>query len=198
MDRWLIAGLGNPGEKYAATRHNVGFMLIDGLAGRHRVSLSDKGDSSVGKGTIEGAEAILLKPLTYMNLSGTAVRKALVKFNLLRDGQICNLIVVHDDLDLPPGIVKIRREGSSGGHKGIESVINETGSREFIRIKIGIGRDSLIPAEDYVLRRFRPEERRLVEEGIIDALSAVETIITEGVEKAMNKYNRAVKPDDQG
>ncbi len=197
MNKWLIVGLGNPGEKYTATRHNVGFMLLDRLSGRHGISFSGKDDASIGKGLITGNSVLLLKPLTYMNLSGRAVRKALAKFNLIRDGEIHNLIVIHDDLDLSPGVVRIRRGGSSGGHKGIDSIIIETGSRDFIRIKIGIGRDSTVPAEDYVLRRFRPGEKKLIEEAITEAESAIGTILDSGVEKAMNKYNRVNKAEDQ-
>jgi PTH1 family peptidyl-tRNA hydrolase len=197
MNKWLIVGLGNPGEKYAATRHNVGFMLLDRLSGRHGIFFANKDDASIGKGLIAGNDAVLLKPLTYMNLSGRAVRKALAKLNLIRDGEIRNLIVIHDDLDLSPGVVKIRRGGSSGGHKGIDSIINEAGSRDFVRIKIGIGRDSMVPPEDYVLRRFRPAEKKLIEEAITEAEGAVETILDSGVERAMNKYNRVVKAEDQ-
>ena len=197
MNKWLIVGLGNPGEKYTATRHNIGFMLLERLSGRHGIPFSGKDDSSIGKGMIAGNSTVLLKPLTYMNLSGRAVKKGLAKFNLIRDGEIQNLIVVHDDLDLLPGIVRIRRGGSSGGHKGIDSIIMETGSRDFIRVNIGIGRDSTVPAEDYVLRRFRPVEKKPIEEALIAAESAIETIMTSGVEMAMNKYNRANKTEDR-
>jgi PTH1 family peptidyl-tRNA hydrolase len=195
IDRWLIVGLGNPGDKYAHTRHNAGFMLLDRLAERLRAEFRQKDESNVAKGLLAGREVILLKPLTYMNLSGRAVRKALVKANLLQDGEINNLIVVHDDLDLAPGVLKIRSGGSSGGHRGIESIINETGGREFVRVKIGIGRDSLVPAEDYVLRRFKPDEKGLIGEALEKAEDAVEMIVAHGVEKAMNKYNRTARPE---
>ena len=198
MDKWLIAGLGNPGDKYAATRHNIGFMVIDRLAEQSRVVLSVKESCSAGKAKIGDAEIVLLKPLSYMNLSGTAVRRMLVKCNLIRDGEIHNLIVIHDDLDLSPGIIKIRRGGSSGGHKGIESLIRETGSADFIRIKIGIGRDSLVPAEEYVLRKFKPAEKKMVEDGLTNAAAAVEEIIMAGLAKAMTRFNRSVKPEKQG
>jgi|WetSurMetagenome_2_1015567.scaffolds.fasta_scaffold00205_16 peptidyl-tRNA hydrolase, PTH1 family len=197
MDNWLIVGLGNPGEKYEATRHNAGFMLIDRLSDSQGITLKVKDDSAFGKGRVAGHDVVLCKPLTYMNLSGRVVRKILAKSNLIHDGEIHNLIVVHDDLDLPPGVIKIRRGGSSGGHKGIESIINDICSREFIRVKIGIGRDSLVPVEDYVLRRFRPNEKKLVGEALSDAATAVETILAEGIEKAMNKYNRTVRTEEQ-
>ena len=114
---WVIAGLGNPGEKYSATRHNIGFMVVDRLSEEYRVPFTVKDDYSLGKGAIDHVNVILLKPLTYMNLSGSAVRKILKKTNLLQDGEITNFIVIHDDLDLETGVVKIRRNGSSGGHR---------------------------------------------------------------------------------
>jgi peptidyl-tRNA hydrolase, PTH1 family len=197
MNRWLIVGLGNPGEKYASTRHNIGFMLLDRLSEQHGIPFKSKEDGLSGKGVISGCAAFLLKPLTYMNLSGRAVRKALGKANLIIDGEIRNLIVVHDDLDLQPGALKIRRGGSSGGHRGIDSIINETGCSDFIRIKIGIGRDSLIPAEDYVLRRFRPDEKKLIDNALALAGEAVEMILDSGIEKTMNKYNRTVRANEQ-
>jgi PTH1 family peptidyl-tRNA hydrolase len=197
MNRWLIVGLGNPGEKYATTRHNIGFMLLDRMSDRHRIPFKAKDDGLVGKGIIAGKETVLLKPQTYMNLSGRAVKKTLAKSNLIHDGEVLNLIVIHDDLDLFPGAVKIRQGGSSGGHKGIDSIINETGSKNFIRIKIGIGRDNLTPAEDYVLRRFRPDEKKLINEALTEAEDAVGMILQHGVAKAMTRHNRTVKANEQ-
>ena len=190
---WVIAGLGNPGEKYSATRHNIGFMVVDRLSEEYHVPFTVKDDYSLGKGAIDHVNVILFKPLTYMNLSGSAVRKILKKTNLFQDGEITNFIVIHDDLDLETGVVKIRRNGSSGGHRGIESIIQATGSRDFIRVKIGIGRDRKIPVEEYVLRRFRAAEKKMVEDGILQAVHAIETILTGGIEKAMNACNRTAK-----
>ena len=187
---WIIVGLGNPGEKYSATRHNVGFMVIDGISAEKRIPIAVRDGYSLGKGTIGDIGVVLLKPLTYMNLSGVAVRKVLKKFNLIRESEIGNLLVVHDDLDLETGVVKIRRGGSSGGHKGIESIIREVGTKDFLRVKVGIGRDREMPVDDYVLRRFRPSEKKAVEDGIIKGMSAVELIITAGIDKAMNTCNR--------
>jgi len=197
INRWIIVGLGNPGEKYSATRHNVGFMVLERLSNAYRIPLTVRDAYCLGKGIIEATPVVLIKPLTYMNLSGVAVRKVLRKFNLIREGEIGNLIVIHDDLDLEPGVVKIRQAGSSGGHKGIESIIRETGTKEFIRVKIGIGRNREIPLEEYVLRRFRASERNFIEDGIMKAMNAVESIITGGVEKAMNICNRTVEPAPQ-
>ncbi len=190
---WIITGLGNPGEKYSATRHNVGFMVLERLSDAFRVPLAIKDGYSLGKGSIDATPVVLLKPLTYMNLSGVAVRKVLKKFNLIREGEVGNFIVIHDDLDLEPGVVKIRHAGSSGGHKGIESIIREIGTKKFIRIKIGIGRDREMPVDEYVLRRFRASEKKIIEDGIIKAMDAVESIITGGIEKAMNTCNRTAK-----
>jgi len=187
---WIITGLGNPGEKYSATRHNVGFMVLERLSEAYRIPFAVRDGYSLGKGSIGATPVVLLKPLTYMNLSGVAVRKVLKKFNLIRDGEVCNFIVIHDDLDLELGIVKIRRTGASGGHKGIESIIRETGTKDFTRIKIGIGRDREMPVDEYVLRRFRSSEKKVLEDGIIRAMNAVESIISDGIEKAMNIYNK--------
>jgi len=190
---WIITGLGNPGEKYSATRHNVGFMVIKRLSDTYRIPLAVKEGYSLGKGSIDTTSVVLLQPLSYMNLSGVAVKKVLKKFNLIREGEIGNFIVIHDDLDLEPGVVKIRRAGSSGGHKGIESIIRETGTKDFIRVKIGIGRDREMPVEQYVLRRFKASEKKVIEDGIMKAMNAVESIITGGIEKAMNTCNRTAK-----
>ncbi len=190
---WIITGLGNPGEKYSATRHNVGFMVLERLSDAFRVPLAVRDGYSLGKGSIDATPVVLLKPLTYMNLSGVAVRKVLKKFNLIREGEVGNFIVIHDDLDLEPGVVKIRLAGSSGGHKGIESIIREIGTKKFVRIKIGIGRDREMPVDEYVLRRFKASEKKVIEDGIIKAMDAVESIITGGIEKAMNTCNRTAK-----
>jgi PTH1 family peptidyl-tRNA hydrolase len=192
---WIIIGLGNPGEKYSATRHNVGFMVLERLSDAYRIPLALRDSYSLGKGSIDTTPVILLKPLAYMNLSGLAVRKVLKKFNLIQEGEVGNFIVIHDDLDLEPGVVKIRRAGSSGGHKGIESIIRETGTRDFIRIKIGIGRDREMPVDEYVLRRFRASEKKVIEDGIMKAMNAVESIITGGIERAMTTCNRTSKTE---
>lgn len=188
---WVIAGLGNPGTKYSGNRHNVGFKVVDGIAEEYDIPLEEKDIYIIGKGAVEGVDVILLKPLTFMNRSGLAVKKILRKKNLSPD----NLIVVQDDLDMDTGIIKIRKNGSSGGHRGIESVIQEIGTRDFIRVKVGIGRDEYIPVEKYVLMNFRPSEKIQAKDGIIKAAEAVASIAAEGVERAMNKYNRSVKAD---
>lgn len=188
---WVIAGLGNPGTKYSGNRHNVGFKVIDRIAEEYDIPLEEKDIYIIGKGALEGVDVILLKPLTFMNRSGLAVKKILNKKNLSPD----NLIVVQDDLDMNTGIIKIRKNGSSGGHRGIESVIQEIGTKDFIRVKVGIGRDEYIPVEKYVLMNFKPSEKIQAKDGIIKAAEAVASITAEGVGRAMNKYNRSAKAD---
>ena len=194
----IIVGLGNPGSKYSKTRHNIGFRVVDQLSETHNISLEEKDVFIMGRGTVDGQEVVLLKPLTFMNRSGTAVKKALKKFNVQADGPGDSLIVIHDDLDVDAGIIKIRRNGSSGGHKGIESVIQETGTREFIRVKVGIGRDRDIPADKYVLGTFRTSEKKLIKDAIINAADAALAVVREGADKAMNKYNRSAQAGRTG
>lgn len=187
---WLVVGLGNPGQKYSKHRHNIGFMVVDVLSEQGNIRMSEKESYIIGKGVLEGADAALLKPLTYMNRSGFAIERVMKKLNV----GIENIIIVHDDLDINTGIVKIRKTGSSGGHRGIESAIIELGSMDFIRVKIGIGRDPVIPVEHYVLSGFRPDEKEPVKDAIIKAADAVKLIVSSGPEKAMNKFNRSPRP----
>ncbi len=188
---WLIAGLGNPGNRYVKTRHNVGFDLIDRLADANSIDLKERNLCLRGGGLICDIEVVLLKPLTYMNRSGFAVKETLHDFSI----PLTNLIVVHDDLDLDIGRIKLRKNGSSGGHRGIDSIIAETGSRDFIRLKIGIGRNPLIPSDVYVLSRFAPEDRVLIEKSLDLAVDALEETLARGVESAMNLFNQRDRRD---
>lgn len=188
---WVIAGLGNPGTKYSATRHNIGFRVIDRLSEEYNIPLEERDVYMIGRGAIDGVNVILLKPLTFMNRSGLAVKKILKKANISADNFMDRLIVVHDDLDIDAGAIKIRRGGSSGGHRGIESIIQELGTKDFVRIKVGIGRDKTIPVEEYVLQNFKPHEKNLIKDVIIFASRAVTAVVTEGIDKAMSKYNRS-------
>lgn len=190
---WVIAGLGNPGSKYSATRHNIGFMVIDRLSEEYNISLEERDVYMIGKGAIEGVNVILLKPLTFMNRSGLAVKKILKKANISVDNLMDRLIVVHDDLDIDAGAIKIRRGGSAGGHRGIESIIQELGTKDFVRIKVGIGRDKTVSVEEYVLQNFKPSEKNLIKDVIIFASRAVTAVVTKGIDKAMSKYNRSPK-----
>jgi PTH1 family peptidyl-tRNA hydrolase len=183
---WLVAGLGNPGEEYADTRHNAGYMVIDNLAAGLSVRLKQKTSSYIyARGFIGEREALFIKPLTFMNRSGIAVRDALRKFD-----NIDNILVVHDDLDLDTGVVRIRKSGSSGGHNGVQSVIDFLGTKDFIRLKIGIGRPVRGPAEKYVLKRCNKQERPLMEEAVEKAADAVSVILNKGVSSAQNIFHR--------
>jgi len=182
---WIIAGLGNPGRKYTRTRHNVGFMVIEEVAERNGIAFTDKKACRIGRGSLTGQNVLLLEPLFYMNASGPVVKGILSKSN----SRPCHLIVVHDDLDMETGKIRIRKSGSSGGHKGVESIIQSISSRDFIRIKLGIGREVGIPVENFVLSKFKRDEISVIKDAIKKAADAVSLIITDGVDKAMNKYN---------
>lgn len=187
---WLIAGLGNPGSRYEKTRHNVGFLALEEIAGRQHIEFSEKEEYKIAKGSMGDEKIVLLEPLTFMNRSGFAVRKIMLKLNISAE----KIIVIHDDLDLETGSLKIRKKGSSGGHKGIESIIQNIGTQEFIRVKIGIGRDLFVPTDKYVLSKFAKDELTLISEALEKAAESVQAIITQGVESAMNRFNRAQLP----
>ncbi len=182
---WIIAGLGNPGRKYSKTRHNIGFMVVDECASRYRTALIERKEYRIGKGTLDGHPLLLLEPLRYMNISGPVIKKVLVKHSLLPE----QLIVIHDDLDMTHGALRIRRRGSAGGHKGVESIIQNLGTLDFIRLKIGIGRNEELPSEEYVLRNFSAQEMKIMKEAIMHAGDAISSIILEGVDAAMNRFN---------
>ncbi len=182
---WLIAGLGNPGDDYEDTRHNAGFMVIDILAARHSIQIRQKANNyNFGRGFIGDQKVILIKPFTFMNLSGDAVMAAVRKNEDLE-----GILIVHDDLDLEPGIVKIKNTGSAGGHNGIQSIIKRLGSRDFPRVKVGVGRPDRMPVERYVLRPFAKKERPLIEEALETAADAVADIINKGIAFTQNKYH---------
>lgn len=182
---WLLAGLGNPGDDYADTRHNIGFMVIDVLSGRCSISIRQKASNFIyGRGFIGEQKAILMKPLTFMNRSGNAVWEAIRMHD-----EIDNILIIHDDLDLETGIIRIRKTGSSGGHNGVQSIIDRLGSQDFIRLKIGIGRPNRGPAEKYVLRRFNKQQRPLMEAAVETAADAVQEILAKGVNSAQNRFH---------
>lgn len=187
---FVIIGLGNPGSQYALTRHNAGFELIDRLAAQADIEISrSKFKSQIGEGFIGGKKAVLVKPQTFMNLSGEAVVQVL---NFYKPGPD-EFIVVYDDIALKPGAVRIREKGSSGGHNGMKSIIALIGTDEFIRVRIGVGgpRGNVI---SHVLGKFSPEEKEPYSQGLELAAQAVKTIVTSGVAEAMNRYNSSGKP----
>jgi PTH1 family peptidyl-tRNA hydrolase len=182
---WLVVGLGNPGRKYARTRHNVGFIVLEDLAENSGLTFKERKEYRICDGSIENNRIVLLEPLTFMNRSGTAVRKIADKFSISPE----EIIVVHDDLDLDVGRLKIRKKGSAGGHRGIASVIDRIGSKEFIRVRIGIGRDERMLPEDFVLSKFKRNELSHMRTAVKSASESIHTIITEGVDRAMNQFN---------
>lgn len=188
----LIVGLGNPGSEYQGTRHNIGFMAIDILARRHHINVKTRrGKAIIGEGEIEGQRIILVKPHTFMNLSGQAVADLSRRYRL----QPSDVIVIADDVSLPLGRLRIRASGSAGGHNGLKSIIFSLHSEEFSRVRIGIGSPNRGEMVDHVLSRFRRDESQTVHESVMRAADAVETILSSGIEMAMNRFN-ALKPSE--
>ena len=189
MERYLIVGLGNPGPKYAANRHNVGFRCVGQLAAAHGLAFCRRqGRARLARGTIKACDTILAQPQTFMNESGRAVA-SLARFYRV---PLERLLVVYDDLDLPLGTVRLRPEGGSGGHKGVRSVIDHLGGQlAFSRLRIGIDRPpgTMDPAA-YVLRDFSSKEQPSLEDALDRAVGAIEVWLTEGIEAAMNCYNQ--------
>lgn len=183
---WVVVGLGNPGSQYSQTRHNIGFVALDFLGTRFNATFRGKFLSELGQAEISAAKCILVKPQTYMNLSGRAVREVLAWHKLGPE----NLIVIYDDMDLQLGKIRLRPKGGAGGHNGIKSLIAELGTDNFARIKIGIGRppENWDPA-NYVLSNFGSEEKEAVAGVLSKVEKSVETIISEGMTAAMNKLN---------
>lgn len=182
----LVVGLGNPGSKYAATRHNVGFVVVDRLGSAARVEVTKRQCSAlVALATVAGQRSCLAKPQTYMNLSGQAV-SCLMRFYKVEPR---DLLVVYDERDLPLGRIRLRERGTAGGHRGVASMIEQLGTSDFPRLRIGIGRPSQLDAVDHVLGSFTSEERPVVNEMLAQAVEAVETALREGLEAAMNRYN---------
>jgi PTH1 family peptidyl-tRNA hydrolase len=185
---YLIVGLGNPGSQYVGTRHNVGFMLLDYLAQENNVSFTEsKWKALMAKTVIWGESVILLKPETFMNASGTALAAAAKYYKILTD----NIIVIHDDLDMPLGRIKMVSGGGDGGHKGIRSSITHLGTRDFPRVKIGIGRpSSMVPPENYVLGRFEPDEHELIKQRMAVVVEGIKVFMQQGISAAMNAVNQ--------
>ena len=185
----LIVGLGNPGEEYAWTRHNLGFMLIDKLAQDEGIVVGRKECSSlVGRGDIEGTVTRLAKPQTFMNLSGHAVSCLLAKLQV--DEPVKQLVVISDDLALPFGKIRIRERGSAGGHNGLKSIIAAIGTDEFVRLRIGIQPEHPISdSKRFVLDNFSKAERPIVADTIEQSAKAIRTIIRDGALKAMSEFN---------
>lgn len=188
---YIIAGLGNPGREYKNTRHNVGFMVIDKAAGKYDIKLDKKRHKAVcGKGVIAGESVILVKPQTFMNLSGESIRKVIDYYKVEEKE---SLIVISDDISLDTGMLRIRKKGSAGGHNGLKNIILHLGHDEFKRIRVGVG-DKPAGGDlvDYVLGRFDKEQAQLMDESTSRAVEAIEVIIRDGADAAMNIFNKKI------
>jgi PTH1 family peptidyl-tRNA hydrolase len=190
----LIVGLGNPGRSYANNRHNIGFSCLNHFARTHNIKFDKKqGLARTGTGKVANNELVLARPQTYMNSSGRSVSRLVQRFNI----NLNDLLVIHDDLDLPLAKIRISHGSSSGGHKGIDSIIQELGNQDFIRIRVGIGRPDKaeISEEDiiaYVLSDFTPDEKQAIARVIPRVSEAILCLLTEGLTTAMNKYNQGI------
>lgn len=190
---YIIAGLGNPGKQYEGTRHNVGFNSLDILADRYNIDVSEKAHRAyIGKGVIEGNKVILIKPQTYMNLSGESIRSALDYYKI----DLEDFIVIYDDISLEPGQLRIRKKGSAGGHNGVKNIIAHLGTQEFSRIRVGVGeKPPRMDLADYVLSRFSKGETEKMEQAYKDAAAAVVDMMTLGIDAAMNLHNSSVRKE---
>ncbi len=183
---YLVIGLGNPGKRYESTRHNVGFMVVEKLADRWKIELKHNSFNALwGKGGVDGKSVLLAKPQTFMNLSGTAARRLQSFFKT----DISRLIVIHDDLDLPFGSIRMKAGGGTAGHKGLASIESDLGSSDFIRVRLGIGKPvDKSRIEGYVLEPFRKEDQVVLQQVIERAADASAEIVLNGLQKAIGKY----------
>ncbi len=185
---YLIVGLGNPGREYVGTRHNIGFEAVDAICAKYDIKLNkEKFRAVYGEGRIGGEKVLVIKPQTYMNLSGESVREFRDWFKMEQE----NIIVIYDDISLPVGKLRIREKGSAGGHNGIKNIIYQLGTDVFPRIKIGVGAPEHpdYDVKDYVLGRFSKEETEVLVKTVIQAAAAVEEMILHDPQSAMNRYN---------
>ena len=192
MNRYLIVGLGNPGRNHRENRHNIGFMAVDRLAEKYAINLNAaKSRAIVGDGRILDCPAILAKPQTFMNLSGDSVGPLAAFYKIPPE----NVLVIYDELDLPFGTIRLREQGGAGGHNGMKSLINHLG-QEFPRVRLGIGRPPgrMDPAA-WVLRDFGEEERPLLTEILAEAIQAIETYLTDGIQLAMSRHNKRLNDE---
>ena len=190
----LIVGLGNPGTSYKNTRHNIGFLAADNIAGRNRLIFKESSfNAQICTGTAYGESIIIAKPRTYMNLSGEAISGITEHYNLFPE----DIIVIHDDMDIEFGRIKIKTRGGSAGHRGIESIIDNLQSDEFLRIRAGIGKPAVdtIPV-DYVLQDFTEAENKLMPNVLVNIYDCIETIIKSGTQTAMNKFHPVKNQED--
>lgn len=191
---FIIAGLGNPDRQYEGTRHNVGFDVIDRIADKYNISVETrKHRACIGKGVIEGQKVLLVKPQTYMNLSGESLLSLVYYYKVDEEQE---MIVIYDDVSLDVGQIRIRAKGSAGGHNGIKSIIENLGTQVFPRVKVGVGEKPRgYDLADYVLGHFSKGEREVMDEGYDNAVRAVEMILSGRMDEAMNEFNRKKKEE---
>ena len=189
---FVIVGLGNPEKKYEGTRHNIGFAVIDALADKYNISIKDKKHKALcGTGVIEGVKVMLVKPLTYMNLSGDSGADVMKFYKLAPEE---DMLVVYEDISLAPGNIRVRKKGSAGGHNGIKSIIARCGTQNFMRVRVGVGeKPEGWDLADHVLGHFSDEDSRLVREAVDDAIGAIVMMSRGDVDQAMNNYNAKKK-----
>jgi len=189
---YIVAGLGNPTKKYENTRHNIGFDVIDVIAEKYNIPMNQQKHKAIcGSGYIEGQKVLLLKPQTFMNLSGTSVREAV---DFYKVDPVAEFVVIYDDINLDPGQLRIRKQGSAGGHNGIKDIIANLGTQDFPRIRVGVGeKPKEYDLADYVLGHFGEEDRKLVNEAAVHAVDALSRILRDDIEGAMNLYNKKPK-----
>ena len=186
---YVIAGLGNPGAKYENTRHNIGFMAVDAIAAKNHISVQEKKHKALlGKGMLGSEKVLLVKPQTFMNLSGESIREIIDYYKIEEKTE---LIVISDDISLATGALRIRKKGSAGGHNGLKNIILHLGQDEFQRIRLGVGeKPAGYDLADYVLGHFNEDDRALIAKSVEQAAQAAEVMITEGADKAMNLFNK--------
>lgn len=190
----LFVGIGNPGPEYSDTRHNVGFRLLEAFAHKHGIAIdTPRFEGLFGRGEVDGVEVALLAPQTFVNRSGRAVREALDAFPQIDFEH--DLVLLYDDLDLPLGRVRLRPSGGAGGHRGMVDVIDTLQSREFARLRFGVGRPpETLSVREYVLQKFSPAEEECLGEQIALSIQALEILLADGVEAAMDRFNREPAP----
>lgn len=189
----VVAGLGNPGDKYRETRHNVGFFVIDALSSECAIPLDRrKFDAFYGRGSVKGTEVLLVKPQSYMNRSGIPIYRLIEYFGIAHR----DMLVIHDDIDLIYGRIKIKVKGGHGGHNGVRSIIDTLGDENFTRLRVGIGRsENESNVTGHVLGRFRPDEKKMLEQIVARSRDAAVTILCEGTREGMNRFNeRTIQP----
>ena len=191
---YVIAGLGNPGGKYEKTRHNVGFQVIDRLASKYHIDMNTKKHKAIcGTGVVEGVKVLLVKPQTFMNLSGESIREAVDFYKVDPETEF---LVIYDDISLAPGHLRIRKKGSAGGHNGIKNIILHLGTQVFPRVRVGVGeKPEGYDLADYVLGHFSKDDRAKMQEGYTRAMHAAEMLVAGDVEQAMNEYNKKAKQE---